>query len=103
MADDPIEIRDDTEGKRFVLTLEGREAFADYRVRSGKLIIVHTEVPDALGGRGLGGMLVAAALDKAGAEGLTVWPWCPYARSWLQKHPEEAARVAIDWAPAPPA
>ena len=28
---------------------------------------------------------------------LTVVPWCPYARRWLQEHPDEAAAVKIDW------
>ena len=33
--------------------------------------------------------------------GVTVLPWCPYARSWLEKHPDEAARITIDWSDPP--
>lgn len=96
-----IEIVDRTDEARLVFELDGHLAELEYRVHNGKLALVHTEVPDALGGRGLGGALVGAAIDKAEAEGLTVWPWCPYARSWLEKHPEEARAVPIDWADPP--
>jgi predicted GNAT family acetyltransferase len=36
-------------------------------------------------------------VDRAAAEGLTIVPLCPFARSWLRKHPDEAGRVAVDW------
>ena len=68
-----------------------------YRVKGDLLTIVHTEVPEPLNGRGLGGMLVAAAVDKAAANGLTVVPVCPFAAWWLRKHPDSAGCVAIDW------
>ncbi len=61
------------------------------------MLLVHTEVPEAWGGRGIGGRLVRAALARAKANGLTVVPWCPFARRWLQEHPDEAAAVTIDW------
>jgi len=57
---------------------------------------VHTEVPETLGGR-IGGRLVRAAVERAGASGETVLPWCPYVRKWLQNHPDVASRVVIDW------
>jgi uncharacterized protein len=60
-------------------------------------VLVHTGVPDALGGHGVGGELVRAALQRAEREGLTVVPLCPYAREWLENHPDEAAGVEIDW------
>ena len=52
-------------------------------------------------GHGLGGRLVRAALDRAARDGLTVVPWCPFARHWLEEHPEEAARVTLDWDSSP--
>jgi hypothetical protein len=24
-------------------------------------------------------------------------PLCPFARSWLQRHPDSASRVTVDW------
>jgi uncharacterized protein len=66
-----------------------------YRVRGNRMVLVHTGVPDELSGRGLGGELVRAALDKARADDLVVDPQCPFARSWLQKNPDEAQGVLV--------
>jgi predicted GNAT family acetyltransferase len=59
--------------------------------------LIHTEVPEELEGHGLGGALVTAAMDRAAREGMTVVPLCPFARGWLQRHPDIAGRAAIDW------
>jgi predicted GNAT family acetyltransferase len=101
---DTIDIRDVTDEHRFLYVEEGVEAQLVYEVTGDQLVLVHTEVPGQLGGRGIAGRLVRAAVDRAAATGETVLPWCPYARKWLRDHPDDAARVAIDWSdpPAPP-
>src|SRR5690606_26751055 len=71
---------DDREGGRFVYVEDGVEAELLYRARDGRLILVHTEVPDQLGGRGIGGRLVRTAVERAARTGETTAPWCPYAR-----------------------
>jgi len=53
-------------------------------------------VPDELEGRGVGGMLVRAAIARAVQDGLTVVPLCPFARRWLERHPEVASTVTIE-------
>ncbi len=94
-------VTDNPDEHRLELSEDGELAELVYRTRAGRLILVHTEVPDALGGRGLGGELVRAAIDKAAHDGMTMVPLCPFARGWLERHPVEAATVAIDWgAPA---
>jgi predicted GNAT family acetyltransferase len=40
---------------------------------------------------------VSAAVDHAAQEGMTVVPLCPFARGWLERHPDVAARATIDW------
>lgn len=84
---------------RFVLEEDGHVAELVYRVVDGVLVLVHTGVPDALGGRGIGGRLITAAVDRAEAEGLAIRPDCPFARGWLSSHPDVSARVRIDWPP----
>ncbi len=93
------DIRDDGPHRRFVTNIDGHEAELTYRLRNGRLILVHTGVPEALEGHGIAGELVQAAVDKAVAENLTVVPVCPYARKWLEEHPGEAGKVTIDWTP----
>jgi predicted GNAT family acetyltransferase len=97
-----LEVVDLPDQSRFVVRADDAEAELVYRRDGDRLILVHTLVPDALGGRGIGGQLVAAALRRAAAEGLTVVPWCPFARHFLHEHPDVAAGVTIDWATAPP-
>jgi predicted GNAT family acetyltransferase len=97
-----FEVRDDRELRRFVLEQDGEFAELVYRERPGELILVHTGVPDAIGGRGIAGALVRAAVERARTEGRTVWPWCPYARHWLEEHPDVAGSVTVEWKPAPP-
>jgi uncharacterized protein len=94
---DTARITDNPEASRLELTIDGHVAELIYRRRADRLVLVHTRVPDALEGRGLGGQLVTAALSWAAAEDLTVVPICPFARSWLTSHPDVAGTVKIDW------
>ncbi|MGO9081794.1 MAG: GNAT family N-acetyltransferase [Streptosporangiaceae bacterium] len=96
MNDQP-RVSDNPAQSRFELTEDGQVAELVYRRRSDRLVLVHTGVPAALGGRGLGGVLVRAAVDRAAREGLTLVPLCPFARDWLQRHPDVAASTEIDW------
>jgi len=98
MIDAP-QVRQDPDASRFVYADDGVEAELMYRLRDGRLVLVHTGVPPELEGQGIGGRLVTAAIEYAAEQGLTVVPSCPFARSWLERHPEAAARVRID-APA---
>lgn len=96
MSESPV-VTDNAGASRFEATVDGQVAELVYRRRADRLVLVHTGVPEALGGHGLGGRLVQAAVERAAAEHLTVVPLCSFARSWLEHHPEEAARVTIDW------
>jgi hypothetical protein len=92
------EVRDEPRNHRFVAVEDGALAQLVYAVRPGIFEIVHTEVPDALGGHGIGGRLVRAAVTRAAADGLTIVPSCSFARGWLEGHPDVAETVTIDWA-----
>lgn len=92
---------DNRADSRFELKSDGVFAELMYRRRADRLVLLHTEVPDSLGGHGIGGRLVKAAVDRALSEGLTVVPLCPFARSWLEQHPETASTVDVDWGEPP--
>jgi uncharacterized protein len=96
MSDSPV-VTDNAEASRFEVRMDGQVAELVYRRRASRLVLVHTGVPDTLSGHGVGGLLVSAAVDRAAAQGLTVVPLCSFARSWLERHPDTAARVTIDW------
>lgn len=92
---------DDPDNDRFLSREGDVESVLRYWVGDGRLVLLHTEVPDALRGRGIAGRLVQAVVDRAAASRVTVLPWCPYTRKWLSEHPDDAARIAIDWSDPP--
>jgi len=89
------------EDGRFVFTDGAAEAELLFERDGDRLVLVHTGVPDELGGRGVGGALVRAAVEWAGKTGLTVVPWCPFTRRWLRDHPDVAREATIDWSSRP--
>ena len=94
-------IVDRTDEGRFVLEEDGAVAELVYEVDGDRLVLVHTRVPDELGGRGIAGRLVEAGVDRARRDGLTITPICPYARRWLQGHADQTDGVTIDWSEPP--
>jgi predicted GNAT family acetyltransferase len=98
-----LEVVDLIPESRFVIRGTDGEAELVYSLEDDRLFLVHTEVPPAWSGQGVGARLVRAALRRARTEGLTIVPWCPYARRWLKEHPDEAGGVRIDYQIPPPA
>ena len=82
------EILHEVPEQRFVTQAEGHVARLDYLQEDGRLTITHTVVPPEIGGRGIAGELVRAALEFARGAGLTVEPQCSYAEVWMRRHPE---------------
>jgi predicted GNAT family acetyltransferase len=96
------EIVDDAADERLHVEIDGVTAELLYEVEDGALLILHTEVPSALEGQGVGGRLVRAALERARRDGLTVVPWCPFARRWMREHPDAIEGISVDWKRPPP-
>ena len=75
---------------RFEVIVDGVLCVLEYSLHDGVMTITHTGVPEAVGGRGIAGELVRAAVATARARGWKVVPACSYAQAWLQRHPQEA-------------
>ena len=84
------DVHHDPDARRQHTRVEGHEAELRYSLRDGRMVIDHTGVPDAIGGRGIAGILVKAALDLARARGWRVVPACSYSAAYVQRHPEYA-------------
>ena len=95
MSDSASSVTDETDRHRFVFAEDRIEAELTYQVVDDRLVLVHTGVPDAFRGRGIGGQLVQAAVDRAERTGETVVATCSYAKKWLEDHPDQAARITI--------
>jgi uncharacterized protein len=94
---DPQLVTDNPAQSRLELRADSQVGWLMYRRNGNRLVLIHTEVPVELEGRGIGGTLVTAALRRAADESMTVVPLCPFARGWLQRHPEVAGKADIDW------
>ena len=75
----------DGKGGRYELVVDGVTAYAEYERAGNRIVFTHTIVPDAIGGRGVGGRLVTAALDDAEARGLEIVPVCSFVRRAVEK------------------
>ena len=81
-------------GHAFEAALPEGRAVLEYSLSADRMLILHTEVPPELRGRGLAGKLVRAALEHARAQGLRVEPRCSYAAEWIGRHPGYVDLVA---------
>jgi predicted GNAT family acetyltransferase len=80
--------RDNEERNRFELDVDGTIAFVTYRKSPGAITLVHTEVPQELGGRGVGSRLGRATLDAVRAQGRKLTVECDFIRNFMTKHPD---------------
>ena len=86
MASEVVDVR---EAQRFEIRTDGELAgFVTYARGDGTVSMMHTEIASAFEGQGLGSILVRGALDAARGEGVGVLPYCPFVRSYVQRHPE---------------
>ena len=53
-------------------------------------------MPPQFAGQGYGAALVQAAIQLARDESLSIAPYCPYAKAWIEKHPDAVEGVTID-------
>ena len=88
-------ITDNEEASRLELRRDGELlGWLDYRPAGDSIIVAHTEVAEGHEGEGLGGVLVKRGLEAARERGKTVIPTCPFAASYVEKHPELDEYVA---------
>lgn len=86
-----LEIRHDRGAHRFETEVDGHHGKLDYQLADGVMVITHTGVPAAVGGRGIAAQLVRRAFDTAREEGWKVRAACSYAQAYAERHPELAA------------
>lgn len=89
-----LSVQHEPDQQRFTVVVDGVQALLEYQMQGDRLVITHTGVPEAIGGRGVAGDLVKAAFEHAREHGLKVRPACSYAAVWITRHPEYSALVA---------
>ena len=79
-------VRDNLARERYELDVDGGVAFIDYDRKGGVVTLLHTEVPPASQGRGIGSELVRGALELVREQGEKVVPRCPFVAHYVRKH-----------------
>ncbi|HEU4495946.1 MAG TPA: GNAT family N-acetyltransferase, partial [Flavobacterium sp.] len=82
--------------ERFEFVIDGLTAIVEYKVKGNDIYLTHTEVPQALEGRGIAAALVEKVLLEINKRGQQVVPLCPYVQSFLKRHPEWERIVKSD-------
>ena len=83
------EVKDNPAMGRFEMTSGCAVAFVEYeRAGDDRIALLHTEVPEALSGQGVGSKLVRGVLDALRAEGAKVVPRCEFVAAFVERHPE---------------
>jgi uncharacterized protein len=93
------QVQDNPTANRFELDVEGNVAIVEYYRAGRTLTLLHTEVPHALAGRGIGSALARGVLEHARAQGSSVVACCPFMAAFVKSHPEFQDLLA----PSPPA
>jgi hypothetical protein len=87
-----IEVRDNPAMRRFEMNLEdGLIAVAYYKIEDGRVVLLHTEVPQELSGRGYGSQLAHGVFETLRQQNRRVIAKCPFMSSYAVRHPEYAA------------
>lgn len=88
MSSEALNVRNNQEKHRYEVEVDGKLAILEYRDAGGQRYYTHTEVPEALEGRGIASQMAKVVLDEAQAEQLSIVPLCPFVRGYIERHPE---------------
>lgn len=64
----------------------GEKAYLTYKFHKKNIAFMHTVVPEALMGKGMGSALAIAAFDYAKSHKKLVMVYCPFVASFLKKN-----------------
>ena len=81
-------LMDNKDLNRFEMHVAGHVALLEYIIRNDRIYLVHTEVPPAIGNRGIGRKLVEKVLEEVDKRGLKVIPACSFVDIYFERHPE---------------
>lgn len=88
MNTDNIEVKHNPEETRFEVQLDDKMAVIEYDIAGNNMVFLHTEVPPEFEGQGIAGKMAKFALDYAVTKGHRIQAFCPYIKSYVQRHPE---------------
>jgi predicted GNAT family acetyltransferase len=92
-----VAIADVPDESRYVVDVDGRRVgFVTYRLGDGQIALLHAETEPSMRDQGIASRLIEFTLDDARARGLSVLPYCPFVRYYIDQHDEYLALVPLD-------
>jgi predicted GNAT family acetyltransferase len=82
------------EEEQFEMHINDSIALIAYQESGDNYMLIHTEVPEALEGKGVASILVLKTFNLIEAEGRKMIPMCAFVKSYLKRHPEWQRLVA---------
>ena len=85
----------DEKGHGGLFYMEKEETLGEMELEISRqlLTVFHTEVKPQAEGRGIAKKLLAALVDHARKNGLSIVPLCPFVHAQFKRHPEEYGDV----------
>jgi predicted GNAT family acetyltransferase len=88
-----VSVVDNPGAKRFELAIGETMAAAYYAIEDGRVVLLHTEVPQEFSGQGIGTKLAEGVFEQIRASGRRVIAKCPFMARFASRHPEYAAML----------
>jgi len=73
---------------RFEMPIGDELAVAYYQLQDGRVVLLHTEVPQRFSGQGVGSRLAQGVFEILKARGERVIAKCPFMSGFAARHPE---------------
>ena len=93
-AMESINIINNERQEQFQAAVDGEIAYMEYRLKDDMIVLMHTDVPEQLSGKGIATSLAAFAFKYAKENGLRVKVYCPFVLTYVKRHPELTGQLA---------
>ena len=80
------DVKDNSAQHRYEMAVDNGMAFVTYETAPDRVVLLHSEVPSTLSGRGVGSALARGVLDDIRRRGLRVVPRCEFMASFIERH-----------------
>ncbi len=93
MSDTNYSVINNEKEMQFEIEMYDHKAFLSYRFYKKNIAFMHTEVPEALAGKGIASALVKEAFSYAQRTKKMVMNFCPFVAGFLKQHPEYQEQI----------
>lgn len=97
MSEQNYTITNNEKEMQLEITVNDEKASLTYRYYKKDIAFMHTQVPEALEGKGIAGALAKAAFKYAEKLKKPVMVYCPFVGKWLQNHPEYKQQLDAEY------